>query len=60
MSIFGTFGAWARRIKRESVMLWFAYRNPATLLLVKALCVFVVAYALSSIDLIPDFIPVRG
>lgn len=27
---------------------------------VKGLCVFVVAYALSPIDLIPDFIPVLG
>jgi uncharacterized membrane protein YkvA (DUF1232 family) len=51
---------WARRIKRDSVTLWFAYRHPNTPLLVKGLCVFVVAYALSPIDLIPDFIPVLG
>lgn len=60
MYIFETIRAWARRIKSDSVMLWFAYRNPATPLLVKALCVVVVAYALSPIDLIPDFIPVLG
>jgi uncharacterized membrane protein YkvA (DUF1232 family) len=60
MSVFETIREWARRIKRDAVMLWFAYRNPATPLLVKALCVFVVAYALSPIDLIPDFIPVLG
>ena len=60
MSASETIHAWARRIKRDAVMLWFAYRNPATPLLVKALCVFVVAYALSPIDLIPDFIPVLG
>lgn len=52
--------AWARRIKRDSVTLWFAYKAPATPLLAKALCVFVVAYALSPIDLFPDFIPVLG
>ena len=40
--------------------LWFAYRHPATPWPVKALCAFVVAYALSPIDLIPDFIPVFG
>lgn len=51
---------WARRIKRDSVTLWFAYRHPGTPLAVKLLCVFVVAYALSPIDLIPDFIPVLG
>lgn len=60
MQIFQTIRAWARRIKRDSVTLWFAWRSPATPLPVKALCVFVVAYALSPIDLIPDFIPVLG
>lgn len=52
--------AWAGRIKRDSVTLWFAYRHPHTPWAVKGLCVFVVAYALSPIDLIPDFIPVLG
>ena len=51
---------WARRIKRDAVTLWFAYRDPRTPLAVKALCAFVVTYALSPIDLIPDFIPVLG
>lgn len=52
--------AWARRLKREGLALWFALRDPATPWFVKALCWFVVAYALSPIDLIPDFIPVLG
>lgn len=52
--------AWARRIKQDSVTLWFAARHPRTPWVPKALCVFVVAYALSPIDLIPDFIPVLG
>lgn len=51
---------WARRIKRDSVTLWFAYKDPRTPWAVKGLCVFVVAYALSPIDLIPDFMPVLG
>ena len=51
---------WARRIKRDGVTLWFAYRHPQTPLLAQALCTFIVAYALSPIDLIPDFIPVLG
>jgi uncharacterized membrane protein YkvA (DUF1232 family) len=51
---------WARGIKREGVALWFASRHPGTPLAAKALCVFVVAYALSPIDLVPDFIPVLG
>jgi len=60
MQICQTIRAWARRIKRDSVTLWFAWQSPATPFPVKALCLFVVAYALSPIDLIPDFIPVLG
>jgi uncharacterized membrane protein YkvA (DUF1232 family) len=51
---------WARRIKRDALMLWFASRHPDTPWLPKLLCLFAVAYALSPIDLIPDFIPVIG
>ena len=51
---------WARRVKRDGVTLWFAGRHPGTPWLAKALGVFVVAYALSPIDLVPDFIPVLG
>ncbi|KMZ12137.1 hypothetical protein BHUM_06415 [Candidatus Burkholderia humilis] len=60
MRILDTLSASAKRIKRDSMTLWFAYRDPRTPMLVKLLCVFVVAYALSPIDLIPDFIPVLG
>lgn len=51
---------WARRVKRDAVALWFARRHPRTPWTAKALGWFVVAYALSPIDLIPDFIPVLG
>lgn len=51
---------WAQRIKRDGVTLWFAGKHPRTPWHVKAVAVFVVAYALSPIDLIPDFIPVLG
>jgi uncharacterized membrane protein YkvA (DUF1232 family) len=50
----------ARQLKRNGVALWFAVRDPRTPLLPKLLCGIVVAYALSPIDLIPDFIPVLG
>lgn len=52
--------SWARRLKRDALTLWFAARHPRTPLLAKALGWLVVAYALSPIDLIPDFIPVLG
>ncbi|MEP6721517.1 MAG: YkvA family protein [Variovorax sp.] len=51
---------WATRVKRDGVTLWFAGKHPATPWYAKALGVFVVGYALSPIDLIPDFIPVLG
>lgn len=52
--------AWARRLKRDGVTLWFAGKHPRTPWYAKALGAFVVAYSLSPIDLIPDFIPVLG
>src|SRR3546814_351281 len=60
MSINGNLKSWAKRIKRDGLTLWFAGKNPRTPWYAKALAVFVVAYALSPIDLIPDFIPVLG
>jgi uncharacterized membrane protein YkvA (DUF1232 family) len=60
MRISDNLKTWAKRIKRDGVTLWFAGKNPRTPWYAKALGVFVVAYALSPIDLIPDFIPVLG
>lgn len=60
MGILDSTRAWARRIKRDALTLWFARSHPATPWYAKALGGFVVAYALSPIDLIPDFIPVLG
>jgi uncharacterized membrane protein YkvA (DUF1232 family) len=51
---------WARHLKREIGALYLAARDPRTPLLAKVVAVAVVAYALSPIDLIPDFIPVLG
>jgi uncharacterized membrane protein YkvA (DUF1232 family) len=60
MPIHGTLRQWARRIKSDAVALWFAARHPDTPRVPKFLCAVAVAYALSPIDLIPDFIPVLG
>lgn len=51
---------WARRIKRDIVVLYIAARDPRTPWYAKAIALAVAAYALSPIDLIPDFIPVLG
>lgn len=50
----------ARRLKRETYALYLATKDPRVPWYVKALAICVVAYALSPIDLIPDFIPVVG
>ena len=52
--------AWAQRLKRDVVALWFACKDVRTPRLAKAVAIFTVGYALSPIDLIPDFIPILG
>ncbi|RWF57781.1 MAG: DUF1232 domain-containing protein [Mesorhizobium sp.] len=51
---------WARTIKRDVVALWIAARDPRVPWYAKVAAGAVAAYALSPIDLIPDFIPVLG
>lgn len=50
----------ARRIKHDSLTVYFAARDPRTPAWVRLLALAVAAYAFSPIDLIPDFIPVLG
>ena len=52
--------AWARNTKRDIIALWLAARDPRVAWYAKALAAAVAAYALSPVDLIPDFIPVLG
>lgn len=52
--------AWARTIKRDSVAVWIACRDPRVPWHAKVVAGAVAAYALSPIDLIPDFVPVLG
>src|SRR5690349_24460105 len=51
---------WARIIKRDIHALYLASRDPRVPWYAKALALVVAGYALSPIDLIPDFIPVVG
>ena len=53
-------GHWARSIKRDTHAVYLAARDPRTPWYAKALALLIAAYALSPIDLIPDFIPVLG
>jgi uncharacterized membrane protein YkvA (DUF1232 family) len=50
----------ARALKRDAYALYYAVRDPRTPWYVKLLAGMMVAYALSPIDLIPDFLPLIG
>jgi uncharacterized membrane protein YkvA (DUF1232 family) len=50
----------ARALKRDVFAVYFAARDPRTPWYAKALVLLIVAYSLSPIDLIPDFIPILG
>jgi len=51
---------WAKTLKSNTLALYLAARHPDTPWYAKAMAGLVAAYALSPIDLIPDFIPVLG
>ncbi len=50
----------ARKLRSQTYALYLAYRDPRVPFYAKVFAGLVVAYALSPIDLIPDFIPVIG
>ena len=60
MTFLQTLKTRARELKRETYVLYLAVRDPRTPWYARAIAAAVVAYALSPIDLIPDFIPVIG
>lgn len=52
--------AWAQALKRDVMTLWFALKHPQTPWYARLFAAIVTAYALSPVDLIPDFIPILG
>lgn len=57
---FGWLRRWAKGIKRDIYALWLAARDKRTPWYAKLIALLVAGYAISPIDLIPDFIPVLG
>ncbi len=51
---------WLKSIKRNTCALYLASRHPGVSPLAKVLIIAIIAYVLSPIDLIPDFIPIIG
>ena len=60
MNVLTTWKQWARKLKVNTYALYLAYKDPRTPWYAKVWSGFVVAYAFSPIDLIPDFIPIVG
>ena len=60
LQVFERLRQWARTVKRDVLILYLAARDPRVPWYAKAVAACVAAYALSPIDLIPDFIPVLG
>ncbi len=60
MGKFEKIKTWAKELKQYVLVLYFALKNPQTPFLAKVVAFVTVAYALSPIDLILDFIPVLG
>jgi uncharacterized membrane protein YkvA (DUF1232 family) len=60
MDILASLKSRAAALKAELAALYYAYRDPAMPLAPKLLILLTLGYALSPIDLIPDFIPVLG
>ena len=60
MTPFQKISAWAKALKLDVLALWFALKHPSVSGWAKVIAFVAVAYALSPIDLIPDFIPVLG
>lgn len=50
----------ARQLKTEVYVLYLSFKDPRVPWYAKAFVILIVAYALSPVDLIPDFIPVLG
>ena len=60
VNVFASLKEQATRLRRQTLVVYFAARDPRMPVHVRAIAIFVAAYAVSPIDLIPDFIPVIG
>ncbi len=60
MKLTNNLKAKARQLKAETYAMYLAYKHPHTPWYAKALLILVTGYALSPLDVIPEFIPVLG
>lgn len=60
MKLIGKLKTIAKQLKTEIVAIYLAAKDRETPLIAKVVSLIVVSYALSPIDLLPDFIPIIG
>ena len=60
MRSIGVLAVKARQLKSALFTLYLASKDPRVPLYVKILMLLIIAYALSPVDIVPDFIPVLG
>lgn len=51
---------WLKVLKKDAVLLYFAWKHPRTPGYIKMLLMLFAVYVLSPLDLLPDFLPVAG
>ncbi len=51
---------WAKKLKSDIATLYLAYKHELTPWYAKVVVIITVGYALSPVDIIPDFIPILG
>ncbi|WP_184310607.1 YkvA family protein [Anaerosolibacter carboniphilus] len=60
MKLFDDLKIQAEKIKKDLSILYLAYRKPEVPWYAKVFIALIVGYALSPVDLIPDFVPILG
>lgn len=51
---------WMKVLREDLLILFFAWKNPATPRFVRALILLAAGYLISPVDLIPDYLPLAG
>lgn len=54
------FWTWFKMLRKDLVILFFAWRNPLTPRYIKVMLVAVLGYLISPVDFVPDYIPLIG
>ncbi|GAK55976.1 hypothetical protein U27_02937 [Candidatus Vecturithrix granuli] len=60
MGLLATLKTKSKHLKKEITAIYYAYQHPKVSRLPRMIMLFTLGYALSPVDLIPDFIPIFG